>query len=433
LIYPTLEIEQCLDDDAPLIIMINNLKILFVLIIIASIIYLYNLTSLETYNELYEEKYDRSMAYKGSSTRIKNKFKQALSGEHIKIGIVGGSISAGRKLEDAIKESYHGIVSNWWNKQFPNTTVVNGAMPSLDSSYFAYCYNKHIPNDLDIVFVEFSVNDGSVFPDERGSGDIANTRHMELLIRSLLQMPKTPAVILVSFFNFRADHYFDGQEAHLPVANYYNIPYISLKNVYFDYLVRFPDSKDILFSDDNVHANKYGHQMMADFIIHYFGEQLKMIDSPSTVDDLPLIDMWSSRKQHFSEFQSECQIFINDTTYHTNGWHLTNINKEKFYIAADEPGAHVTFSINTNKGNVYIHALKSNQFNLGNVWCWADDNKQKGRELSGYWHIIPSVGETMLVAEKLVKGQHFIHCEVLSKSNHPNNGTHFRIIAIFSD
>jgi len=99
----TWEIEQCLDVDGPLIIMINNLKVLFVLIIIASIIFLYNLTSLETYNELYEEKYDRSMAYKGSSTRIKNKFKQALSGEHIKIGIVGGSISAGRKLEDAIK------------------------------------------------------------------------------------------------------------------------------------------------------------------------------------------------------------------------------------------------------------------------------------------------------------------------------------------
>ena len=61
--------------------MINNLQFLFVL---ASIIFLYNLRSLETYNELYED--DRSMAYKGSSTRIKNKFKQALSGEHIKIG-----------------------------------------------------------------------------------------------------------------------------------------------------------------------------------------------------------------------------------------------------------------------------------------------------------------------------------------------------------
>jgi lysophospholipase L1-like esterase len=414
--------------------MMNSVKILLVLVVG---VFLYENFSLiySFKNDGHEllENYDRSMAYKGTSTRIRQKLRQALSGEHIKIGVVGGSISAGRKLENATHESYHGIVSAWWNKQFASATLVNGAMPSLGSSYFAYCYNKHIPDDLDVIFVEFSVNDGSVFPDERGAGDTVNTRHMELLIRNLLQMPSQPAVVLISFFSFRADHYFDGQEAHLPVANYYDIPYISLKNVYFDHLVRFPDDKNRIFSDDNVHANKYGHQIMADFIIHYFNEQLKFTDTTVDLDPLPLIDMWSTRKQHYNKLQSECQIFINESAYHMDGWYSTNINREKFYVAADKPGARITFIINTTKGNVYIHALKSKQFNLGNVWCWADDDKQKGRELFGYWNIVTSVGETMLVTEKLSKGQHFVHCEVLSKSNHPNNGTHFRIIAIFSD
>jgi hypothetical protein len=48
------------------------------------------------------------------------------------------------------------------------------------------------------------------------------TQHMESLIRNLLQMPNKPAIIFVSFYIFGHGHYFNGQEAHLPVVNYYD-------------------------------------------------------------------------------------------------------------------------------------------------------------------------------------------------------------------
>jgi hypothetical protein len=115
-----------------------------------------------------------------------------------------------------------------------------------------------------------------------------------------------------------------------------------------------------------------------------------------------------------------------------NEWYLLNWKKEKFYVAADKPGANITFSIETNKGSVYMYVLKSSQYNLGNVWCWPDNDYNKGKELVGYWNINRSIGQMMLVSEGLAKGQHYVHCKLLAKSDNPNNGTHFRILAIFS-
>jgi lysophospholipase L1-like esterase len=389
---------------------------------------------------------DLSIAHKGSSSRVKDKILQASNGKPIKFGVIGGSISTGHTLQDS-KETYHSLVFDWWNKKFRvNNTIVNGAVPATSSSYFTYCYDKHIPNDLDIIFIEFSINDGSIYPTERGNGDPMITKNMELLVRNLLQMPTQPAIIFVSFFSFKVDYYFNGQEAHLSIANYYDIPYISFKNVFFNHLIRFPTQAELLFSSDFHHPNKEGHKVMSEFIIHYFdqiGIGQKSGNYLQISNDIPVIDMWSTRKtqKDFRELQPTCQTFNphrpgggyqNYRPYDMNEWYFLDWKKEKFYIAADKPGANITFSIETNKGSVYMYVLKSDQYNLGNVWCWPDNDYNKGKELVGYWNISRSIGKMMLVSEGLTKGKHYVHCKLLEKSDSPNNGTHFRILAIFS-
>lgn len=88
-----------------------------------------------------------------------------------------------------------------------------------------------------------------------------------LLVRNLLQMPTKPAIIFLSFFSFKVDYYFNGQEAHIAIANYYDIPYISFKNAYFDHHNRFPDDVYTLFSKDEHHPNKMGQ--MSEFVIQH--------------------------------------------------------------------------------------------------------------------------------------------------------------------
>lgn len=141
--------------------------------------------------------------------------------------------------------------------------------------------------------------------------------------------------------------------------------------------------------------------------------------------------MWTTRKHQkdFYELKPFCETFM-DKKYkpaYMDGWYLMNWKKEKYYIASDTPGSLITFSIEANQGSVYMYILKSNQYNLGNVWCWADDNKNAGKELAGHWNITRNIGHMMLVSDNLSKGKHDIHCELLNSNN-----THFRIIAIFS-
>ncbi|KAM3581089.1 hypothetical protein VKS41_006534 [Umbelopsis sp. WA50703] len=245
-------------------------------------------------------------------------------------------------------------------------------------------------------------------------------------------MPKKPAIVFLSFFSFKVDYYFNGQEAHMAVANYYDIPYISFKNAYFDHYNRFPQEVYTLFSSDGHHPNKIGHQMMSEFVIQY----LENLDSSTIAantpdDDIPLLDMWTTRKHEadFYELKPFCETFM-DKKYkpsHMDGWYLMDWKKEKYYIASDKPGSLITFSIEASKGSVYMYILKSNQYNLGSIWCWADDDKNSGTELSGHWNISRSIGHMMLVSDSLSNGKHDIHCEVLNGDN-----THFRIIAIFS-
>jgi lysophospholipase L1-like esterase len=286
---------------------------------------------------------DLSIAHKGSSSRVKDKILQASNGKPIKFGVIGGSISTGHTLQDS-KETYHSLVFDWWNKKFRvNNTIVNGAVPATSSSYFTYCYDKHIPNDLDIIFIEFSINDGSIYPTERGNGDPMITKNMELLVRNLLQMPTQPAIIFVSFFSFKVDYYFNGQEAHLSIANYYDIPYISFKNVFFNHLIRFPTQAELLFSSDFHHPNKEGHKVMSEFIIHYFdqiGIGQKSGNYLQISNDIPVIDMWSTRKtqKDFRELQPTCQTFNphrpgggyqNYRPYDMNEWYFLDWKKIK--------------------------------------------------------------------------------------------------------
>ncbi|KAI9281398.1 SGNH hydrolase-type esterase domain-containing protein [Umbelopsis sp. AD052] len=377
--------------------------------------------------------FQRSIGYAGSGNRIREKLAKASNGEDIKIGVLGGSISTGHKLEDKSKEVYHSVLFDWFTSKFPygQHTLVNGAAPATGSSYFTYCHGKHIPDDLDIIFIEFSINDGSIYPTERGDGDPGITKNMELLVRNLMQMPNKPAIVFLSFFSFKVDYYFNGQEAHMAIANYYDIPYISFKNAYYDHHNRFPKDVSTLFSSDEHHPNKEGHRMMSAFVIRYL-ESIEGVKAANTPDaDIPLLDMWTTRKHkaNFSELNPFCETFM-DKTYqpsYMDGWYLMNWKKEKYYIASDSPGSLITFSVEASKGSVYMYILKSSQYDLGSVWCWADDDRDNGRELSGHWNISRSIGHMMLVSDSLSKGRHDIHCQVL-----PGDNTHFRIIAIFS-
>ncbi|RUS25278.1 hypothetical protein BC938DRAFT_472391 [Jimgerdemannia flammicorona] len=406
----------------------------------------------------------RSVAYEGTSRRLQEKLVAAMEGNPTKFAIMGGSVSTGRTLKD-MNETFHSRTFDWWNKQFPHSgnSIVSGAKPATQSSYFAFCYAEHIPLDVDVILLEFSVNDGSPFPNPEGAGDSGAIQAMDWLVRSLLRLPSKPAVIIISLYSFKAGEYFNGQESHLPVVNYYDIPYISMKNALYDYANRHPeDIRPVLYNDGH-HLSAEGHRVAAELIVHHIQRQICALDrgeirtdemtlSPGrfpleTDTDLPMVDIWTKRTgiKNFREFQPRCYTFATTASVSATGvaayrpsvmqgWKFWDWKKEKYYIIASVPGSLITFPIRVTQGRVFMTIFKSAMYELGDVWCWADSDKAAGTKVAGYWDSVHNIGMTVPLFEGLPEGQHDVSCEVLGsdRSSHPNNGTNFRILAIVS-
>ena len=110
---------------------------------------------------------------------------KARTGEKIKIGILGGSVTKGHGVGES--QRWATLYGNWWRDTFDiEVEVVNGAVGATVSEYLETCFAEHIPEDVDIVLIELAINDQRL---ER------NARSYENLMRALLDLPNHPAVI----------------------------------------------------------------------------------------------------------------------------------------------------------------------------------------------------------------------------------------------
>lgn len=117
----------------------------------------------------------RSLAYAGPSARLRRVLRKAHAGQPIKIGILGGSVSAGHGVFDK-SERWHGIYAQWWRDTFFRdhlidddgdeggdgeewVRLVDGSIPATTSDYLQSCYMEHLEEDVDLVVVELAIND----------------------------------------------------------------------------------------------------------------------------------------------------------------------------------------------------------------------------------------------------------------------------------
>jgi hypothetical protein len=99
----------------------------------------------------------------GDMLRPRALMNKVLNGQGVTISVLGGSISWGHGVNNHTTEVYGAIVMDWFKRTFPNAnhTFVNGAIPGTPSSYMALCVDNKIPQESDIILVEYNINDGS--------------------------------------------------------------------------------------------------------------------------------------------------------------------------------------------------------------------------------------------------------------------------------
>ncbi|KAI0705419.1 hypothetical protein C8Q76DRAFT_630930 [Earliella scabrosa] len=207
----------------------------------------------------------------GSGARIQRVISKALAGLPVTISVIGGSVSAchGSGDDPLSPTCWPARFFNWWNGVFPHpaTELTNGAMRRTSSSYFSFCNAHHIPDITDLVIVELDVDDANTD---------SSMDEFELLIRSILIRPDSPAVIILGHFSpqIAQTRGFAGSDHwHSLVAHFYDIPHVSIKPVLWPKYIADPNSINKYFADP-ILANPAGHEILADVLISYFQSQV---------------------------------------------------------------------------------------------------------------------------------------------------------------
>ncbi|GFZ44294.1 hypothetical protein JCM24511_02016 [Saitozyma sp. JCM 24511] len=244
---------------------------------------------------------ERSRLVQGSGARMKRMLAKAQAGKDIKIGVLGGSVSACHGVHPRTEEfpkgdkagaaCYTTLVTDWFARTFPQSKVElsNGAVGGTDSSYHSFCgvrggfssttfqadayfQTHHIAHDSDLIILDFDVND---------QPEKAYQQFFDQLLRVLLELDHEPAVVILGAWAplVAKDYgYGDSVIVHLPIAHYYDVPYISLKRLMFNHFLRYPYSTARSFYQlDRVHPVARGHRILADLLISYFDTELCLL------------------------------------------------------------------------------------------------------------------------------------------------------------
>jgi len=222
-------------------------------------------------SELYNNQFVERQTTK---SRLQNIMTRVLLGQNIGVTVMGGSISAGGgmiKDYSNLRGIYYRVFIDWWQKAVQPFTessirLRNLAVGGTGSNFYSFCYKTLMkPEDnMDIVFLEFSVNDYLLFKDSH----FPRALSLEELTRELLSEKSLPAVMFVNFIkgensvpncNNLENH---GQTM---LAWHYGITSLSMRE---SLCPNVGDKKcPTMFSSDGQHAGIIPHAQIAMMII----------------------------------------------------------------------------------------------------------------------------------------------------------------------
>ncbi len=187
---------------------------------------------------------------------------RARRGEELTIGFLGGSITQG-SLASAKDKTYTYRVVQWWSDTFPQAEfhVVNGGIGGTCSCFgAARAVRDLLMYQPDVVVVDFSVNDKGERPEE----ERFYQETYEGLLRRILSWPSFPAVLVLN--NVYYDSGKTMQDRHNAVAEYYQVPFVSIKDSIYREIAEGKYRLEEL-TPDGLHPNDLGHELVAGEII----------------------------------------------------------------------------------------------------------------------------------------------------------------------
>jgi acyl-CoA thioesterase-1 len=222
---------------------------------------------------------DHPVNHRGWLPHMKEKL---LRNEPIVVAFIGGSITEGAGASDAATTSWRALTESYLKQQFSSEKVmcINAGVGGTTSTFGAHRLHSHVlsQGDIDLLFVEFSVNDG----DDREE----SIRGMEGIVRQCRRhSPRTDICLIYTAADKNlTDHMPFNIAVHEEVASYYDIPSVNFAARVYKLIQSKQVTWDALASD-RVHPNDEGHALYAEFVREYLDERLgDRVDSDGDKD-----------------------------------------------------------------------------------------------------------------------------------------------------
>ncbi|EFJ44198.1 hypothetical protein VOLCADRAFT_106525 [Volvox carteri f. nagariensis] len=311
------------------------------------------------------------------------------------------SVTWGQGVSNRANASWFGLVAHWLARGYPsvNITARNGAVPATQASYMVMCLDQWVDPDVDLVFVEYILNNG--IDDRVFNNPVVQV--MERLIRRLMDLPGKPAVVLMQASIFvrlsvclslrppisprRSGRL--NRTRHFPcrthpspgtgaLAQYYDVQYLSLRTAL--YRLAAVDQKDgfrwnQMFVDH--HPGDAGNHVMADLVAYMIqNTALDLMLDPITVAETQALDQALPPPMYDGNVPPAASMCLtgerfSDAVVFSSGFNYTNEgtspDKPKWGYVATSPGATLVMRFDTSRPHMspsdlvslYLFHLKS--------------------------------------------------------------------------
>ncbi|PRW60464.1 expressed protein isoform A [Chlorella sorokiniana] len=181
----------------------------------------------------------RGLSFYGTGRRMERLVAKLMAGQPVTAVTIGGSVTWGAGATSRTVTSYPARFFEFINATFPHKdhALLNKAISATNAGTFATCTERLVPAESDLVVVEFTFNEAPSL-----HYTTPNRRSVEALLRKLLRMPHSPAVIVLHHYGWyhsagdgiTAGLFYRDAETHLStMAQYYDMPSPSLRNAVY--------------------------------------------------------------------------------------------------------------------------------------------------------------------------------------------------------
>jgi lysophospholipase L1-like esterase len=274
--------------------------------------------------------------------RVRAVLNRATHQDSFVVGFIGGSITQGDG-----PGRYSTLVTRWLRSRSPGIVKeLNAGIGGTGSDFASYRVSKDLLDGKpDLVFVEFSVNDG----DNPGA-----TASMEALVRQILSRPDAPAVIMIGMLKEDGTN---AQKAHVPVAKHYGIPYLSVRDSIWPALQAGGLNWKDLYRD-NIHPGDQGHALVAALITRYL-DTLNHAPVPAAASrPLPLPPLLSPSAKDFAQTALTNAVMTAHQPIRlvsNEGWSVLQKSRHGPAWESTTPGDEIVFQFEGNAAAVLVH------------------------------------------------------------------------------